>query len=94
MKHKTHPCKQEFDDYVFQPGTCPLCPVDSENCKCGSCGECQDFETEKGFYIPKYVFLHVGEDWIKEHIYRNIKYDHDKFHSRQWDIFITEKHLE
>ena len=40
LKHRTHHCEQGFEEYIFLPnGICPLCPVESGYCKCGSCDE-------------------------------------------------------
>ena len=104
LKHRTHHCDPGFEEYVFLPNNiCPLCPVESDYCKCGSCDECQDFITEHGFNIhmmndhsPDDILAHFGEDWIKEHtqyIHRNIKNAEDRNHSKMWDIFISENNV-
>ena len=104
LKHRTHHCDPGFEEYVFLPNNiCPLCPVESDYCKCGSCEECQDFITEHGFNIhmmndhsPDDILAHFGEDWIKEHtqyIHRNIKNAEDRNHSKMWDIFISENNV-
>ena len=104
LKHRTHHCDPGFEEYDFLPNNiCPLCPVESDYCKCGSCEECQDFITEHGFNIhmmndhsPDDILAHFGEDWIKEHtqyIHRNVKYTEDRNHSKMWDIFLSEKDL-
>ena len=105
LKHRTHHCEPGFEEYVFLPNNiCPLCPVESGYCKCGSCDECKDFVTEHGFNIhmmndhsPNDCLIHFGPNWIKEHkqyIHRNIKYAEDRQHSKEWDTFIAEEHLE
>ena len=105
LKHRTHHCEQGFEEYIFLPnGICPLCPVESGYCKCGSCDECKDFRTEHGFnyhmmneHSPDDILAHFGADWIKEHtqyIHRNNKFIEDRQQSKKWDIFINEKHLE